>query len=143
MSCLKTTVFFSTIALICGAAALSHSAVPQAGTPQPQNRILYLQLAEIASQTHGRGILNGYKGYRHHRPGYKRHTDRWWYPQAAFETTAVPEIDNKTVKTKAALPARHISWCRERYRSYRVEDNTVQPYDGPRKACRSPYLKSH
>jgi len=31
-----------------------------------------------------RGILNGYKGYRHHRPGYQSAGDGWWYPRAAF-----------------------------------------------------------
>lgn len=38
-----------------------------------------------------------------------------------------------------ALPVAHVRWCSERYRSYRVSDNTFQPYQGPRKACRSPY----
>lgn len=34
----------------------------------------------------------------------------------------------------------HVHWCYNRYRSYRVWDNTFQPYHGPRRACRSPYL---
>ncbi|HEV7434516.1 MAG TPA: BA14K family protein, partial [Pseudorhizobium sp.] len=25
------------------------------------------------------------------------------------------------------------------YRSYRASDNTFQPYNGPRRSCRSPY----
>lgn len=33
----------------------------------------------------------------------------------------------------------HINWCHARYRSYRVSDNSFQPYHGPRKACISPY----
>ncbi|MGH6760306.1 MAG: BA14K family protein [Phyllobacterium sp.] len=33
----------------------------------------------------------------------------------------------------------HVSWCYQRYRSYRAYDNTFQPYNGPRRQCRSPY----
>ena len=36
-------------------------------------------------------------------------------------------------------PAHH-GWCSTRYRSYRASDGTFQPYRGPRKLCRSPYL---
>lgn len=30
------------------------------------------------------------------------------------------------------------AWCALRYRSYRVQDNTYQPYGGPRRQCRPP-----
>lgn len=30
------------------------------------------------------------------------------------------------------------AWCAARYRSYRAEDNTYQPYDGPRRRCDPP-----
>jgi hypothetical protein len=33
----------------------------------------------------------------------------------------------------------HVRWCYDRYRSYRASDNTFQPYNGPRRQCRSPY----
>ena len=33
----------------------------------------------------------------------------------------------------------HVRWCYNRYRSYRAWDNTFQPYNGPRRQCRSPY----
>ncbi len=33
----------------------------------------------------------------------------------------------------------HVRWCYDRYRSYRASDNTYQPYNGPRRQCRSPY----
>jgi len=33
----------------------------------------------------------------------------------------------------------HVSWCYDRYRSYRAWDNTFQPYHGPRRQCWSPY----
>ena len=34
----------------------------------------------------------------------------------------------------------HEDWCLARYRSYRAEDNSYQPFDGgPRRACQSPF----
>jgi hypothetical protein len=33
----------------------------------------------------------------------------------------------------------HVNWCSQRYRSYRIPDNTFQPYNGPRKQCVSPF----
>lgn len=33
----------------------------------------------------------------------------------------------------------HVRWCQERYVSYRVQDNTFQPFEGPRRPCNSPY----
>lgn len=38
-------------------------------------------------------------------------------------------------------PEAHVDWCRSKYRSYRMSDNTFQPYEGPRQECRSPYLR--
>lgn len=34
-----------------------------------------------------------------------------------------------------SLDLSHIEYCSARYRSYRVEDNTYQPYNGPRRQC--------
>lgn len=36
---------------------------------------------------------------------------------------------------------RHLQWCYDRYRSYRQQDNTFQPYAGPREACISPHVE--
>ena len=38
----------------------------------------------------------------------------------------------------AATP--HAHWCAGRYRSYRIEDNSYQPYGGPRRQCESPFM---
>ncbi|WP_428697880.1 BA14K family protein [Stappia sp.] len=35
----------------------------------------------------------------------------------------------------------HYNWCSRRYRSYRPGDNSFQPYNGPRRACISPYIR--
>ena len=37
------------------------------------------------------------------------------------------------------LSQNHINWCHDRWRSYRVSDNSYQPYNGPRRICTSPY----
>ena len=34
---------------------------------------------------------------------------------------------------------RHVSWCYNKWRSYRDYDNSYQPWEGPRRLCRSPY----
>jgi len=37
------------------------------------------------------------------------------------------------------LSQNHIAWCQNRWRSYRLSDNSYQPYNGPRRVCVSPY----
>ncbi|MDP9837401.1 hypothetical protein J2T09_002153 [Neorhizobium huautlense] len=38
------------------------------------------------------------------------------------------------------LSAAHIDWCFAQYRSYRIEDNSYQPFDAPeRRECQSPH----
>lgn len=47
--------------------------------------------------------------------------------------------EQQTVDNGAQAGA-HEEWCFSRYRSYQVEDNSYQPFDGgPRRACQSPY----
>jgi hypothetical protein len=36
-----------------------------------------------------------------------------------------------------------LAWCAARYRSYRADDNTYQPYDGPRRPCAPPAQAEH
>jgi hypothetical protein len=38
------------------------------------------------------------------------------------------------------LQIAHDRWCSRRFRSYRAEDGTYQPYGGGRQLCESPYL---
>ncbi len=37
-----------------------------------------------------------------------------------------------------AVDSAQADWCFARYRSYRVEDNSYQPFSGPRRTCESP-----
>ena len=40
-----------------------------------------------------------------------------------------------TVQQAALSNDGHVSWCMSRYRSYRAEDNSYQPFSGPRRQC--------
>lgn len=63
-------------------------------------------------------------------PGYRRpYYDRPYYARPHYARPA-PRVR----ATRA-----HVNWCYDRYRSYRASDNTFQPYNGPRRQCRSPY----
>lgn len=46
----------------------------------------------------------------------------------------------QTRATASSSPEDQIaaSWCAARYRSYRAEDNSYQPFDGPRRQCQLP-----
>lgn len=82
--------------------------------------------------------LNGHRGYRHRRPGYREYNG-YWFPAAAFALgiLLLPEVQQgRTIR----LTRSHYAWCESRYRSYRRWDNSWQPYHGPRKQCASPYM---
>jgi len=90
-----------------------------------------------------KGYWHGHRGITNYRPGYRRHSDGFWYPLAAFGLGAV--VGGAIASQPAPAPApvyagnAHVQWCYDHYRSYRASDNTYQPYVGPRKACISPY----
>lgn len=92
------------------------------------------------------GHWNGHRGYRHERPGYRRHNDGWWYPLAAFGLGAAI-IGGMAAQPVPApqlgvpMPAAHVRWCQARYRSYDAYSNTFQPNRGPRQVCVSPYYR--
>lgn len=88
----------------------------------------------------GHAYWRGHRGYREHRPGYRRHGD-FWFPLAAFATGAIigGALANDRPPPRVYRGDAHVRWCYERYRSYRAYDNTFQPYNGPRRQCISPY----
>ena len=79
---------------------------------------------------------NGHRGYRDRRAGYRRHSDGWWYPLAAFGAGAVI---GGALSSRPAYGSSHVQWCANRYRTYRASDNTYVPYAGARAKCVSPY----
>ncbi|MBD9371940.1 BA14K family protein [Rhizobium sp. ARZ01] len=91
------------------------------------------------------GWHNGHRGYRDHRHGYRRHSDGWWYPLAAFGAGAIiggaiaspPRYVSPP--PRASYTSRHVEWCASRYRTYRAYDNTYVPQVGYRAECISPY----
>ncbi|MBR7652268.1 BA14K family protein [Brucella oryzae] len=90
------------------------------------------------------GHWNGHRGYRHYRHGYRRHSDGWWYPLAAFGAGAIiggAISQPRPVYRAPRMSNAHVQWCYNRYRSYRSSDNTFQPYNGPRRQCYSPYSR--
>lgn len=81
----------------------------------------------------------GYPGLPKWRAGYRRHANGWWYPLAAFGVQVIIRQPKRHRRTAHGLPPEHYVWCDRRYRSYRVWDDTFQPYHGPRQLCNSPY----
>lgn len=91
-----------------------------------------------------RGWLRGHRGHRDARPGYRRHSDGYWYPLAALGLGAI--IGGAVVSQPRPVPQagsginpRHVQWCSNQYRSYRSYDNTFQPVGARRQQCLSPY----
>ncbi|WP_175868651.1 BA14K family protein [Bartonella gabonensis] len=98
----------------------------------------------------GRRELNGFKGYHHYRRGYVKYKDNWWYPEAAFITlshlstkgASLKVISSERLEKKEPwMLKQHIESCRARYRSYNKNDNSFQPFHGPRKQCLSHFFK--
>lgn len=79
----------------------------------------------------------GHRGYRRYREGYREYNG-WWFPAAAFVAGALITGALNDQPRYGGGNA-HVRWCYDRYRSYRVSDNTWQPYQGPRRQCYSPY----
>jgi hypothetical protein len=81
-----------------------------------------------------------HRGHRHRWREPRRHHRRHFRGGPGFYFHFGPAPRHYAPPRRAhRLPAAHIRWCQNRYRSYRASDNTFQPYRGPRRACRSPY----
>lgn len=50
-----------------------------------------------------------------------------------------PQVHHPRPQQGTFLSQAHINWCHNRWRSYRVSDNSYQPYNGPRRVCVSPH----
>jgi len=90
----------------------------------------------------GRAYYNNQRGYRERRAGYRQHNG-WWFPPAAFIAGAIigGAVNQPGYRSPQVhrLNPQHVDWCHNRWRSYRVSDNSFQPYNGPRLICTSPF----
>ena len=143
---MKTTIR-GTLAAALSAAMLATAFVPVQATAMPLAKTGITQSSDVEQVQYRRyrnGWHNGHRGYRYQRHGYRRHSDGWWYPLAAFGAGAI--IGGAIANDGYARPRygginpRHTEWCYARYRSYRAYDNTFQPYGAPRQQCYSPYF---
>ena len=78
----------------------------------------------------GPGLYYGY--YPEHVPGYPVPIYRTDRPVYALRPVVL------RVESSDGVSA-HVRWCAAHYRSYRVGDDSFQPYDGPRQKCWSPF----
>lgn len=127
-------------------------AIQMPAAPQVNQQEQASNVQEVQYRPYRRGWHGGYRGYRYNRPGY-RHYNGYWYPLAAFGAGAIiggaiaapryyeqPRYYEPAPRYRAyRASSAHVSWCANRYRSYRAYDNTFQPYNGPRQLCYSPY----
>jgi hypothetical protein len=111
-----------------------------------QSDVLQVQQVRRFERRGGRIFLNGHRGYREPRRGY-REFDGFWFPAAAFLGGLIiggaldgPRYDSpRYVRPGYRLTNSHVRWCYDRYQSYDASSNTFQPYNGPRRECFSPY----
>lgn len=75
------------------------------------------------------GPTHYYSHHPYHAPGY---------PVPIYRTDRPAVVVRETIRVAAPVAA-HVAWCAERYRSYRVSDDSFQPHHGPRRRCVSPY----
>jgi hypothetical protein len=83
---------------------------------------------------------NGHRGSRERHSGWRQYNG-YWFPQSAFSFSITIDGDRDRDRDRrfVRLSRAHVEWCEDNYRSYRVSDNTFQPYNGPRRQCMSPY----
>lgn len=62
------------------------------------------------------------------------------FQNASLDMEMTGAIEDQPAMNLADTP--HAQWCAQRYNSYRVEDDSYQPYNGPRRSCDSPYMAS-
>jgi len=100
---------------------------------------------------HGRGDWGGHGGnWNRHRGNHNGGHNNWWVPGLAGAGIGLgigllnnaPYYNQPVYRAAPVVSggSAHVAWCEQRYRSYDVQSNTFQPYDGPRRECNSPYM---
>jgi hypothetical protein len=126
----------SVLSLPTGAPAMALSpalGAPVAPTADPE----LIASRDVFRQNSDGVFLNGVRGHRDWRKGHRR-SNGFWFPAAAFFGAVI--IGNAIANSaNSGNYSRHARWCDLRYRTYRVSDDTFQPYVGGRRVCNSPY----
>ena len=154
--CLKRVALAAGLAIASGlamtpaASAMPAAKLPAAVPAAPSDVIKVGGRGHVSVgiRWHGGHVYyNGHRGYKYRKHGYRKYRGHW-FPHRAFVIVVPrqryipvrPYHPPKRVKPRIIrLNHAHVRWCDAKYRSYRVSDNTFQPYHGPRKPCVSPY----
>ena len=86
---------------------------------------------------------SGYYRDRYYRDRYRRHYDHDDNDVGAVigGLAAGAIIGGAMQQPRPTYGGSHVSWCQNRWRSYRAYDNSYQPNSGPRRICVSPYSR--
>lgn len=147
-------IFGGTVGLALGLAAMApaHAAGPANAASNARAALAPLSVQAVDAEVQlihdhrrWRGDRRHWHRDRRHRPGHRHHYRSG--PSFSFHFGPPPRYHAPPPRYRHApprhayrLPASHVRWCHNRYRSYRASDNTFQPYHGPRRQCRSPYF---
>ena len=130
------SIFSAIISLAIGLAAVPVSgsaAFAQQGMyPAPRPFMSQSPQIRYFQRNGNRAYYQGQRGYRYQRPGYQSYNGFWFPAAALFGAAIVGGIMNGGSNQAGS----HVAYCQNRYRSYRMSDNTFQPNVGPRRACR-------
>ncbi|MDX8491710.1 BA14K family protein [Mesorhizobium sp. VK22B] len=61
-------------------------------------------------------------------------------PMGQTDANAAAQPSERAPDQQAQLPAAHLEWCANRYRSYRPQENSYRSYSGELRPCISPYF---
>lgn len=116
-------------------------------------------LADLESTPHAQWCLGRYRSYRLEDNSYRSYSGEMRQCESPYmgemqgaggfhdvaqsgispeEAVYAPEAQEAAYGSPINGNA-HVDWCLQRYSSYRSEDNSYQPYHGPRRACQSPF----
>ena len=135
----RTTSLLASFAILASTFASPAFAIsPKLIAPEASSsNVILVSDRDVFRQDNDGVYLNGKRGHRNWRSGYRR-SNGFWFPATAFLGAVI--IGNAISNSNNYQGGRqHINWCQNRYRSYRINSNSFQPYNGPRRICYSPY----
>jgi hypothetical protein len=126
------------------ATAVGGGSLDQIKTASIQNDKLLARNQELAG-AHSKWCARRYRSYNPQRNSYTRYDGEVWPCVSPYSKYLAVEAQTKIASISADALLRneafyansdHMSYCSSRYRSYRPQDNTYQPFGGgPRRQC--------